>query len=204
MMDFYQLNINVFRVINDLGKQFTFLNPAAIFVAEYTLYLLCFSILFYWFKMRSTQNRLMIIQAVISFLLAEAIGKISGLFYSHNQPFAVLPDVIQLVEHRIDNSFPSDHTILFFAISFSIWLVRKKVGAIWLLIACTVGISRIWVGVHYPIDIIVGAIIGVISAVFVYWLGTKFHFLKKWLALYEKVEHSIMLSKKSEKYKDFK
>ena len=42
-MDFFELNINVFRMINDLGKQYAFLNPSAIFIAEYMVFFISFS-----------------------------------------------------------------------------------------------------------------------------------------------------------------
>ncbi len=68
----------------------------------------------------------MVIQAMVAFVIAEVIGKIAGKFHLNYQPFAVLPNVNKLVDHAVDNSFPSDHTILFFSICFSFWLVRKK------------------------------------------------------------------------------
>ncbi|MCP1358115.1 undecaprenyl-diphosphatase, partial [Aneurinibacillus migulanus] len=165
---------------------------------EYMLYFLCLSIVVYWFT-RTNKNRMMVIQAVIAFILAEILGKMAGQFHSHYQPFAVLPHVNQLIEHDIDNSFPSDHTILFFSVCISFWLVRKKGGWLWLMLPCCVAISRIWVGVHYPIDVITGALLGVISALFVYWLVPKLSSIKQLLALYEKMEQQVLPSKDKSK-----
>ncbi|UAC49717.1 undecaprenyl-diphosphatase [Bacillus aquiflavi] len=205
-MSVSQINIDVFRMINNLGNQSSFLNPIAIFFAEYMLYILALGMVIYWFT-RTKQNRMMIIQAVIAFILAEIAGKISGLFYSHHQPFADLPNVNQLIDHAIDNSFPSDHTILFFSICFSIWLVRKKEGWLWLIIACFVGISRILVGVHYPIDIVFGGLFGITSAILSYWMTPKLTFLKNLLHAYEKVEDFFLPAKykshSKDKYKNF-
>ncbi|MED4730911.1 undecaprenyl-diphosphatase [Aneurinibacillus migulanus] len=197
-MVFSQFNIDAFRLINDLGKQYPYLNPVIVFLAEYMLYFLCLSIVVYWFT-RTNKNRMMVIQAVIAFILAEILGKIAGQFHSHYQPFAVLPHVNQLIEHDIDNSFPSDHTILFFSVCISFWLVRKKGEWLWLMLPCCVAISRIWVGVHYPIDVITGALLGVISALFVYWLVPKLSSIKQLLALYEKMEQQVLPSKDKSK-----
>ncbi|KPD08748.1 bacitracin ABC transporter permease [Aneurinibacillus migulanus] len=197
-MVFSQFNIDAFRLINDLGKQYPYLNPVIVFLAEYMLYFLCLSIVVYWFT-RTNKNRMMVIQAVIAFILAEILGKIAGQFHSHYQPFAVLPHVNQLIEHDIDNSFPSDHTILFFSVCISFWLVRKKGEWLWLMLPFCVAISRIWVGVHYPIDVITGALLGVISALFVYWLVPKLSSIKQLLALYEKMEQQILPSKDKSK-----
>ncbi len=168
-MSFSQFNIDIFRAINDLGKQYSFLNSAMIFLAEYMVYILGLIIIAYWFT-GSRKSRMMVIQAMVAFVIAEMIGKIAGKFHLNYQPFAVLPDVNKLVDHAVDNSFPSDHTILFFSICFSFWLVRKKTGWLWLILAFCVAISRIWVGVHYPFDVVIGALIGCVSALFSYWL----------------------------------
>jgi len=192
-MSLSDLNIELFRSINDLGKQYDFLNPIAVFFAEYMQYALCLGILVHWFT-RSTKHRMMVIQAVCAFVVAEIIGKTAGLFYSHVQPFAALPNVHTLIEHGIDNSFPSDHTILFFSVCFSFLLVRGKEGVLWLALACCVAVSRIWVGVHYPVDIAAGALIGIVAALLARWAVPKAAFIRKLLGAYEKAERRILPS----------
>ncbi|WML41115.1 undecaprenyl-diphosphatase [Neobacillus sp. OS1-2] len=190
-MSLSQVNIDAFRAINNLGKEYDSLNPIAIFMAEYMLYILVIGLVVYWFT-RTNKNRRMVIQSVLAVAIAEVLGKIAGSFYAHNQPFAVLPHVNKLVEHAVDNSFPSDHSILFFSICFSIWLVRKKEGWIWLVVAVFVAISRVMVGVHYPGDVLTGALLGVVAAIVSYWLVPKLSFVNSVLSKYEKVEQSIL------------
>lgn len=197
-MSFSQFNIDIFRAINDLGKQYAFLNSAMVFLAEYMVYILGLIIIAYWFT-GFRKSRMLIIQAMVAFVIAEVIGKIAGNFHLNYQPFAVLPHVNKLVDHTVDNSFPSDHTILFFSICFSLWLVRKKTGWLWLILALCVAISRIWVGVHYPFDVAVGALIGCISAVISYWLVPKLSFIRQLLTQYERVEKHVLPSKNKSK-----
>ncbi|MGQ0441008.1 phosphatase PAP2 family protein, partial [Bacillus sp. B-TM1] len=83
--------------------------------------------------------------------------------------------------------------------SFSFWLVRKKTGWLWLILALCVAISRIWVGVHYPFDVAVGALVGCISAVFSHWLVPKLSFIKQLLTQYERVEKHVLSSKNKSK-----
>ena len=197
-MSFSQFNIDSFRAINDLGKQYSFLNPAIVFLAEYMVYIFALIILAYWFT-GSRKSRMMVIQAMVAFVIAKVIGKIAGEFHLNYQPFAVLPDVNKLVDHAVDNSFPSDHTILFFSICFSFWLVRKKTGWLWLILALCVEISGFWVGVHYPFDVAIGALIGCISAVISYWLVPKLSFIRQLLTQYERVEKHVLPSKNNSK-----
>ncbi|MGN5652058.1 undecaprenyl-diphosphatase [Bacillus sp. Brlt_9] len=197
-MSFSQFNIDIFRAINDLGKQYSFLNSTMIFLAEYMVYIFALIVLAYWFT-RTRKSKMMVIQAMFAFIIAEVIGKMAGKFHLNYQPFAVLPDVNKLVDHAVDNSFPSDHTILFFSICFSFWLVRKKTGWLWLILAFCVAISRIWVGVHYPFDVTMGALIGCVSALFSYWFVPKFSFINQLLTLYERVEKYVLSSKNKSK-----
>ena len=81
------------------------------------VYILALIILAYWF-IGSRKSRMMVIQAMVAFVIAEVIGKVAGKFHLNYQPFAVLPHVNKLVDHAVDNSFPSDHTILFFNLFF--------------------------------------------------------------------------------------
>lgn len=177
-----EVNIQLFRMINDLGKHYTFINPGMIFIAEYMVIFLALSVLIFWFT-RVNKNRMMIICASITFFIAELIGKIAGKIHSNNQPFAELPNVNKLIEKAVDNSFPSDHTILFFSFCVCFWIFRSSWGFLWGLLAILVGISRIWVGVHYPADVFTGAIISIISALLVYLVVPKLAFINKLLGI---------------------
>ncbi|WP_147535242.1 undecaprenyl-diphosphatase [Bacillus marasmi] len=190
-MNLSEVNVTWFRTINNLGKDYPAFNPVFEFFAEYTVYILVLGLLGFWFT-TIKKNRIMTINAAIAFILAEIIGKIAALLYSNNQPFAELSNVNQLVERAVDNSFPSDHTILMFSVCFSIWLVKKKQGVVWLVIAFATGISRIGVGVHYPFDVIVGATIAIIAAILINWGNSKLYFSNWVLSIYEKIENSIL------------
>ncbi len=65
------------------------------------------------------------------------------------------------------SSFPSDHASLFFALWCGIWLAHRKVGN-WLLlyIVFVIALPRIYVGVHYPTDLLAGALLGIGTVVF--------------------------------------
>jgi undecaprenyl-diphosphatase len=190
-MDLFEMNVDLFRTINDLGKEYTYLNNFFIFMAEYMVFVLAFIALIFWFTRRE-ENRMMIISATISFILAEMIGKIAGTLHSNNQPFAELSNVNKLIEKAVDNSFPSDHTILFFAFCMTFFIYQKRWRYIWIMLALVVGISRIWVGVHYPADVIVGAIISIFSTFIASFIVSRLNIIRKLLWLYEKGEQQIL------------
>ncbi len=67
-------------------------------------------------------------------------------------------------------SFPSGHTVSAFTLGAMISLFYPAVTCICIVIACLVGISRIYLGVHYPSDVLIGAILGSLSSFFMFYL----------------------------------
>ncbi|AYV70840.1 undecaprenyl-diphosphatase [Bacillus sp. PK3-056] len=189
-MIFSEVNIHLFRYINDLGKQYTFLNIPMILIAEYMVYFLAIATLLLWFSSKK-KNRMMVLCAMVSFLFAEIGGKIAGLLHSNYQPFEELLNVNKLIEKAVDNSFPSDHTILFFSICLSFYLFKRGIWLFWVILALIVGISRIWVGVHYPMDVFVGAFIATMSSILVYLTLPKLKLTNQFLAYYEDLEQRL-------------
>ena len=190
-MNLSEINIELFRMFNDLGKEIIFLNPIMIFFAKYMKYFLLFGIIMYWFT-RKRENRIMIISSMFAFVIAEVFGAIAGAIHSNNQPFVELNNVNQLIGHAIDNSFPSDHAIEFFSICITFLLFKKNLRYVWLAIAILVSISRVWVGVHYPADILVGAILGIIGAALCYWIIPQLNVIKKLIDIYEQGEDYVL------------
>lgn len=189
-MNISDLNIELFRFINDIGKHYTIMNPIFIGLAEYTVYVLAFVLLLYWFTQQHS-NRLMVISAVMAFGLAELAGKAVSILHSNLQPFAELANVNQLIEKEVNNSFPSDHTILFISVTITIWLFRRRATILWVIIGCLASISRIGVGVHYPADVLVGGMIAVISAIAAYVMVRKLRVITELLNKCERMEKII-------------
>ncbi len=93
-----------------------------------------------------------------------------------------------LFAHPLENvfgmtSFPSGHTTTSFAIAISVWLLvrhtpAKWVGMLAVIYASLVGLSRIYVGVHYPTDVVGGAILGSLGAYLCHTVGVH----RGWIA----------------------
>lgn len=177
-LDVMKVNTDIFYQINGLGEGMPFLDIPMIFIANYTLYFLILAVIFYFFK-KGPQNRVMVISSILSVGGAVLLGRVVGMFHSNNQPFAELQNVNQLIEKTVDNSFPSDHTMIFFAICFTFFLFKKPGRYLWMVLACLVGLSRIWVGVHYPGDVLVGALLAMLSAFLLYVTVSKMKFVNR-------------------------
>ncbi|SJM93387.1 Phosphoesterase PA-phosphatase related protein [Crenothrix polyspora] len=146
-----------------------------------------------WFKDKDTylHNRTHIISTLLSCIIAIAIARFLQLtlafrarpMHEESLHFVVPHGVIQT---NLDgwSSFPSDHTALFFALATGICFISKKMGAFALFYTTVfIALPRIYLGLHYPTDIIVGAIIGINTALIMntYCNNTKYlHAIEQW------------------------
>jgi undecaprenyl-diphosphatase len=91
-----------------------------------------------------------------------------GQFWYHARPFVGHPHrTLLLVQHAADNSFPSDHASVAFAIAFAVMAVYRHFGVALLLAATAIAIDRIFVGVHYPLDVAASVLVGLLAALLV-------------------------------------
>jgi undecaprenyl-diphosphatase len=81
--------------------------------------------------------------------------------YIRERPFVAL-DLESLIYHSNSGSFPSQHAVSAFVIATVLWYCHKSLGKMVMVLAILTGVSRVMVGVHYPSDIFIGALIGII------------------------------------------
>ena len=103
-------------------------------------------------------------------LLSGVIALCLKLSIVEERPFKMLGHVHQLVLPSEPNSFPSGHSSSTFSVVTVLvnqfW--ENKILVVMLIIfALLIGFSRIYCGVHYPIDVVVGAIVGILSGVII-------------------------------------
>lgn len=87
---------------------------------------------------------------------------------ARTRPYEIIPGLTSIIGAQKDFSFPSGHTGSSFAVAVVMYReLPKKYGIPALVLAFLIGFSRLYVGVHYPSDVICGALIGTVLAVFV-------------------------------------
>lgn len=139
------------------------------FAAKYLVYLSGLAFPYLWWK-RERHNLIRIIVTVIlAYALSEAI---KAIFYLP-RPF-VAEGFIPLFPHEADGSFPSSHAVILSALGGSIFFGERKVGIALVVLAAIVGTARVLAGIHYPLDIIGGIVLGLGVAFLVKFLHEKF------------------------------
>ena len=107
--------------------------------------------------------------AGLGLLLSQAISH----FWDRPRPFVAHPaQTLLLAPMSSEPSFPSDHAVASFAIAFSVLLVVGRLGgAVFLTAAFVLSVTRIFAGLHYPGDVAGGMLVGLISALVVFYAG---------------------------------
>jgi undecaprenyl-diphosphatase len=132
-----------------------------------------------WFagrgRMQREYNQRAVLCAAGSIGISSAIVAICNLFYDSSRPFEEIEGVRQIAERIFycptDPSFPSNIAAVTFAIATAIWLGgNHRLGGFLCLPAILICFARIYAGVHYPLDILGGIAIGILSAYLTYKL----------------------------------
>lgn len=176
-MTLSELNLSLFSWINASPEASNTSIHFAIFIANDLLY--CMILLFAWFWLRGNYDtKKQILKAFIFTSIAILISQCISHVYYHPRPF-VMEVGRTLIYHAPNGSFPSDHMLIFSSIAFSyLFSAQRKLGGFLLIMAWLVAWSRVYLGVHFPLDML-GA--------FLLAFALNFFGLKLWNLYKEKI-----------------
>ncbi|MBC6675857.1 MULTISPECIES: phosphatase PAP2 family protein [Acinetobacter] len=176
-MTLSELNLSLFSWINASPEASNTSIHFAIFIANDLLY--CMILLFAWFWLRGNYDtKKQILKAFIFTSIAILISLCISHVYYHPRPF-VMEVGRTLIYHAPNGSFPSDHMLIFSSIAFSyLFSAQRKLGIFLLIMAWLVAWSRVYLGVHFPLDML-GA--------FLLAFALNFFGLKLWNLYKEKI-----------------
>lgn len=173
-MSFEVLNYQLFSYLNAPTTASQTDIKFAIFIANDTLYILLLFIMMIWF-LGSHQSKALALKAIITTAVALIIGYIISLGYPHPRPF-VLHLGNTLIPHSPTASFPSNHMLIFSSIALSyIFAKQYKLGMTLLVFAFFVAWARIYVGVHFPMDMLGALCIGLFTSAIIQWIWNRHH-----------------------------
>ena len=161
----------IFQFINNFASKFWPLDWLGIFLADYAPFFLVLLAIYFLFKEKSRTKRIYFFSlASLSVILSRGIiTELIRFLYNRQRPFEIF-HIQTLISQDPGGSLPSGHATAFFALFLALYYFAKQnnlsLKPIWwsLGIVSAMGIARIFVGVHWPTDILIGAIIGLLSA----------------------------------------
>jgi membrane-associated phospholipid phosphatase len=100
--------------------------------------------------------------APVGALVALALNQPLGNFVGEARPYTVFPHALMLVAHSQDFSFPSDHAVMAGAVAAGVSLSNRRLGVLTAVAALVLAFARVYVGAHFPLDVIAGLFFGAV------------------------------------------
>lgn len=158
----YGMNIYLFEKINNLAGQNPWLDGFMVFSAEWLGYFLIVGVVLCFFKNREKYKNMLLVSLGSAIVARFIFVEVIRYFYYNPRPFTVLENINVLLNHEISSSFPSGHATFYFALAAGVCLYNKKAGYAYFALAGLMGFARVFVSVHWPLDIIAGAMLGIL------------------------------------------
>jgi undecaprenyl-diphosphatase len=155
----------IFLFLNQFAGESFYLDFSFYFFASILPYLFIFFLLF--FLLRKIQKNIWLTgEAFLAGLFAcYGLATIVSYLVPRKRPFFIIEEMNLLLPYKESLSFPSGHAAFLFAISTVIYFYNKKLGFFLYILSLLGGISRVIMGVHWPADVFVGALVGILSGI---------------------------------------
>jgi undecaprenyl-diphosphatase len=158
-------DLDTVRSATNFVSEYPFLHFLVYGVAEVLIFVFPAVLYYLWQKPHHRGHygsRKAVVLAIMSIVAAFAVKGLVSFVWTRSRPFVTDPHLLFMPFNVDPASFPSGHTLLATTIAASLYFSGyRKVGAILMVCAVLVGLSRIAAGVHYPTDILAGLIIGI-------------------------------------------
>ena len=164
-------NLNLFQLINAAPGLEGWRLFVATAVAEWLIYLVQLGMSVAWLR-GDTSTRTELLQMLLAALIALGLAQVVSLLWPQPRPFALHLGT-QYLAHSSDPGLPSDHVTVFWSLALASLVTRSF--AVWgfplLSMGLLVGWARVYLGVHFPFDIVGAMPVALAGAAAIYGLA---------------------------------
>jgi undecaprenyl-diphosphatase len=157
----------IFLFLNQFTEINFYLDFLFYFFASVLPYLFIFAI-FLFFIRNIKKNTWFSFSALFAgFFARYVLVEVVRYFFPRTRPFLMLEEVKLLLPYKESMSFPSGHTAFLFGIATITYFYNKKIGIFLYVLSFFGGLSRVVMGIHWPADVFVGALVGLVAGILV-------------------------------------
>ncbi len=158
------IDLYIFNLINGFAGKWAWLDYAAMFFAEYFEYFLFLALALFLAVNFKKYWKMVVLALVCAGISRFVVGTIIRNLWFRPRPF-VVENFIPLIDQSAkEGAFPSGHALFYFALSTIIYSYNKTAGILFYIASFLIVLARVFVGVHWPSDILAGALIGILVA----------------------------------------
>ena len=157
-----------FRAVNRVAGATPWLHTPARLFAEYGVVVFAALLLASWVLARRNGDLRRVaatLWAPVGVLVALGLNQLVIAAVAEPRPFAVLPHALVLVHRSTDPAFPSDHATMAGAVAAGVLLVHRRLGLVAAALAVLMAATRVYVGAHWPLDVVAGLAFGAVVTV---------------------------------------
>ena len=188
-------DLRLFSAVNGLAGRVDFFDRLFSGLANdyFVVIAMCLALVWMWFGTRTQgvreRNQWAVLKSMAGLGIASGFVSLSNIFFvgadkftgtrlheifNRPRPFATSGlDVKMLFYQPTDPSFPSNMAAVVFGLAIAVWLTNRRAGKWFIAMALVACFARVYVGIHFPSDILGGlgfAVAGVAVAYFLFWV----------------------------------
>jgi len=166
----------LFLDVNTFARDTPWLHAPMADYADYGIVLFAGLLLAGWWIARrrgTTAAMVTALWAPIGMLLAVAVNQPIVAAVDEARPYTTLHHILVLAHQSTDPSFPSDHATMAGAVTVGLLLVSWRLGLLAAFAAVVMAFARVYIGAHYPHDVLAGLALGALIAAIGYYLARR-------------------------------
>ena len=160
---------DLFLRINQFAVQTPWLNEPIAGYAKYGVALFVVLMVIAWWIARMRGPAVMARAVLVPLATVGAVlaQQLVVALIAEPRPYAVYPDILVLLGRTTDPSFPSDHACVVGAVALALFFVDRRLGWLATVGALFMAAARVYAGVHWPLDVTVGLVLGAVVALLI-------------------------------------